>query len=148
MNQNTNIRWTAIFIVSTGDQDKYFQSDACDLFSELLSARLAQHVKIVLCLSTPLANLSKIDEGGFDIKDAGPDDIVTVVYKIERDVVTLQNKLVFLNRLHDFKMQDQGDIACFLRIATQPEFQADRYMLFTWDHGAPYGIFEIKDDEN
>ncbi|MBT1685575.1 clostripain-related cysteine peptidase [Dawidia soli] len=47
----------------------------------------------------------------------------------------------FICEKQTFKLAVQADVADFFKNSVLSLYMADRYILFTWDHGQPFGIF-------
>jgi hypothetical protein len=47
----------------------------------------------------------------------------------------------FIHEKKDFKLGEEKDLTDFFKNQVLASFLADKYILFTWDHGQPFGIF-------
>lgn len=133
-------KWTLFFIAKTG-KDKEDIEELQKLIEELLSVQLNRSISIVLCIKSLVSTIKKIDDDYPNKDKLNDEDFTTSFYNITKSN-TVPNKLTYMDENKDFNIQDEEHIASFFKNLVLKEFIAEKYMMFTWDHGCVYGIFK------
>jgi hypothetical protein len=134
-------KWTAIFLIKgAADNLRAFTQ----MLDQLATTNLSPDVAVVLCINIraeiapttlPLATV------------LGPNDTLirkpgwTTLFCNLESVADGNNIFNPICESREFRMDKEEDITVFFKQRVLSQFAAERYILFTWDHGQPFGIF-------
>lgn len=134
-------KWTAIFLIKgAADNIEAFTQ----MLDQLATTKLSPEVAVVLCINIhadiapsvlPLATIL----GPYDkpIRKSG----WTTLFCSLKANATGNNTFDPICESREFRMDKEEDITVFFKQRVLSSFAAERYILFTWDHGQPFGIF-------
>lgn len=163
MEGQNKIKWTVFFIVKSVDDST---NDLICMLKELREIKFDNNLSIVLCLHILAKNKHNVQntESISEIENVqnippisntkvnSGDEATILFYSFEeepdeKDVYF--NQLKFIKEDKNFDITNPRDLSSFFTESIKSEFAADRYMIFTWDHGASYGIFTdlVKSDK-
>jgi len=137
MDLNPTLNWTAIFLIK-GVDDTVKNMD--NLVQELLLLKKTDDLAVILCINIKVEKIPAGYERGQDPATSGQ---TALIYCLE----SKQGggcQLKILQEKPDFNIQRQQDIADFFDSNVLPDYAAKRYVLFTWDHGQPFGLYPQK----
>ena len=132
-------KWTVFFLIGFVDE---FVIEMNNMLTDLLSVKKRDEVDIVLCINI---KVDKIPPGFQRGKMTSSKKFTTLFYNIAPDGDG-KNFLNLLCENDEFEIRRQADVTNFFKETILTQFLADDYILFTWDHGQPLGIFPHKDD--
>lgn len=132
----TPTKWTVLFIVHAVDEETRVYSEK--LFSDLLQTKSSDHVKIFVLHNTY----------SYPSND---DEINATLYQIKLDKKLgkkIKAKVVSQPGIN--KLNNLGDPDDFIKIlnAVKDEIEDGKFILFTWDHGCGFGIFDPEEQDN
>lgn len=143
MNEHT---WTAIFLFKGVSENV---ADMKNTIDGLLSAHINRNILIIVFIHAQAEFLSAEDYPR--PANSVATGWTTLCYKIE--VENGRNYLVLLGEDNGCDLRDEESVTNFFGTVLFP-FLTDECMIFTWDHGQPFGIFkgegvtEIKNPDN
>lgn len=122
-------KWTVFFLIRSV---KDFWEITDTMIKEILSAAINDEVAVIICLNAYEESLSKEYPRGRPNKGEG---FTTVFYQVDK------NGLHLINEWKEFDIRNPDHIIRYLRKDVLRRCSAERYMLFTWDHGTAFGVF-------
>ena len=132
-------KWTVFFLMHA--VENFYEEAICAIRSILASDRSDQ-IGVAFCLNINTKNLPSDFETGDPRK---PDRVTTLFYVLGRDSKG-KNKLAFLSESSDFRFTDPQSVRTFFTDTVMRFNGAERFLLVTWDHGRPFGLFPNTDD--
>lgn len=136
MIQQNEFKWTIIFLMKSLSAQV---QDMVAVIDQLLAARKAKDIAIVLCINIDSNLVPSNFPRGTNRPPAG---FTTLFYSIE----FVQNSLTLISENPKFDILDGASVTFFFKDIVQDNFPAEQYALFTWDHGQPFGIFGGSDE--
>lgn len=134
-------KWTAIFLIKgAADNIEAFTQ----MLDQLATTKLSPDVAVVLCINIqadiappvlPLATI--LGPGDKPVRRSG----WTTLFCSLKTNATGNNTIDPICESREFRMDKEEDITVFFKQRVLSSFAAERYILFTWDHGQPFGIF-------
>jgi len=136
-------KWTVFFLVKSVDESI---DDAIEMINELRrEVDLKEDISIVLCLNIMKKYLPSLLDGRVDPFAATEESSETnVFYRLVKgdDLVQgFKNTLFLLGEDAEFELSNMDHIRGFFKKNILQKNLAQRYIIFTWDHGNGYGIF-------
>ncbi|SKC42233.1 clostripain-related cysteine peptidase [Ohtaekwangia koreensis] len=130
-------KWTVFFVIKATDLSVV---ELIEMLNELRSIKMNDEVCILLCMSVGKENREAIESGDPSLiqnpnKNLTP---TTLFYGFEKSAENSEflNDLKFIQSDDTFDITLQRDLEKFL-----VNTNSHRYIIFTWDHGSSYGIF-------
>jgi hypothetical protein len=134
-------KWTAIFLIK-GAADNIRELN--QLLDQLTSVEETEDIAVVLCINIkaeiapdilPITRV--LGPGDVSMKEPG---WTTLFCSLERNP---KGGCIFqyIHESRDFRIDKEQDITGFFKEKVLSSFIAEKYILFTWDHGQPFGIF-------
>lgn len=138
-----NYKWTVFFLVKALDG---VISSAMDMTFNLLDVELGEEIAIVLCVNIMKENIPAFLKGDKNVPnpdgDGGTPTVAFFSITSTRDPLGKWNtEMKLIDENADFDLTVADDLQYYFRRVVLAGHQADRYILFTWDHGMSYGIF-------
>lgn len=134
-------KWTAIFLIKgASDNIRAFTQ----LLDQLATANVSNDIAVVLCINIhaeiappvlPLA--TTVGPNNIPVRKPG----WTTLFCNLESVADGNNIFNPICESREFRMDKEEDITVFFRQRVLSQFAAERYILFTWDHGQPFGVF-------
>lgn len=126
----------------------YAYEAACciNLFKDLFRKTIPDDVSIIVWLDIGVDYLGSIDRAYKKPQGANPDENITRFYSIQnikKPGLLKKSEVVRLRKDEDqFHIKDAADIQRFFsEVIIKGNFAGDENFLFTWGHGASYGVF-------
>jgi hypothetical protein len=135
-------KWTVVYLIDTMS-DPGLTPALQQMFNNLFSLTIGQDVSMVFCLNATEDVIRAIETG---TQPAGPDtsNMTAAFYSLQPTGQTKNGRKSDLKSLGidpAFDMHESDAVENFFIKYVFPEYSADQYMLFTWGHGAGYGLF-------
>jgi Clostripain family len=134
-------RWTIIYMIRT-DQGLWNQTK--EMMDNLLTLKINPKTALIICLSAEIQYLKQIDSG----LDFPPKEditkVTTVFYSmelLEHPVNGQMSKFKLLKKNSNFNIRNPRHIEKYFSDIILTGYRAVKYLLFTWGHGAAYGLF-------
>jgi hypothetical protein len=143
MNRQSKRKWTVFFLIKSVDGSI---RDAIEMINAIRrDVDACDYISVIFCLQVLKKNVPAIFSGD-------PNDIVkndklerTTVFcsltKSDGQNVQIKSDLKLIAEEDDFVITNPECIQGFFKEKILENYRAQRYMLFTWDHGSVYGIF-------
>jgi hypothetical protein len=101
---------------------------------------------MVLCINIKKECLRQIDPNyGVVYGKSSPHKFTTAFYKLSsnetKSLESTKSTLTYIDDNPEFDITQEKCIAKYFKDIVLATFNAKRYMLFIWDHGAPFGVF-------
>jgi hypothetical protein len=110
------------------------------MFDDMSGLKIPDEICITICLHIPVAFIKHVDPSYQGPPPATPGEQTTLFYEIVRDTNS-GSKLELLNEDRNFDITSRKDVTIFFQKIQTSAQQAERYMLFTWGHGAAISVF-------
>lgn len=136
----STFKWTAIFLVKGADDNS---REFLQLLEQLASVNKSNDVGVIVGVNM---RADKIPKSLRHKNITSTEGWTTVFYSLK----SKKKKgcyFQFLQEKQDFKLSVLADMADFFKNQVLSAFTADRYILFTWDHGQPFGIFPTSGED-
>jgi len=137
-------KWTVFFIIkSVGGSIK----EAIRMINEIRSLEMRDSVSIILCMNFLRENLDAVLQGdetlvNDEIENPTP---TTIFFNLiaENDIgKPFLNRLDIIGENSKFDITNPDFLEEYFRTKILARYKAKHYLLFTWDHGRAYGVFE------
>lgn len=141
--------WTVIFLVScdnAGDQLQALKT----MLEQILACTISQQVAVVFCINMPVETVPLIDNTYVPPATLS-DAKTTLFYRIELNQAGVgpKSQLVKIKEDPNFCLVKKGDVQrYFQEVVIGGGYEADRYLLFTWGHGAAAGLYYNNQQDN
>ena len=150
MDYQSKQKWTVFFLIKSIDGSI---GDAIDMINGIRrDVEACNYISVVFCLNVLKKNIKAIEAGDKDLEGPEGEDPprTTVFYRLKKS--NGQNEVVKsdldkIDQNDEFDITDPKSVNGFFKDNILNKCHADRYMLFTWDHGNGYGIFSDKPSE-
>ena len=137
-----NYQWTVFFLIRAVDK---YVDDAMDMVQTVMATDLGDKISVILCVNILEGDMPAFQSGDKSaISPDGNGPITTAFFEVSwtrsasgKSVA----QLMLLNEKSDFDLTNVDDLSYYFRRFILLNHQAERYMLFTWDHGMSFGIF-------
>lgn len=135
-------KWTVFFLI------KAVGGSICEtikMINEIRIQELHNQISVVICLNFAKEHLDPLLQGDESFKPDVTQPLTPTTVFIE---LVASNNTKFHSDLHvilersTFDITDPYDIEKYFKDQVLQKHKASRYLLFTWDHGKGYGIFE------
>lgn len=139
MHTTEKYRWTAIFLIrgSKGMVDAMIQ-----VVNQLLQVEKTNAVAVILCIKIQAENIPQ----HFPRKrDGVQEGWTTLFYMLASTEAGCFLQLITENA--NFDIRKQSDVSGFFQKNVLSNALANEYMIFTWDHGQPFGVFAGGEEE-
>lgn len=137
-------KWTVFFVIKSID-DSF--DEMVTMVNEIRDISFGTDISILMCLNILKAKIPALQAGNPKPEVNSTSAITTVFAKLLPDP---ESENGFLNKLEityeapperNFQITKAADLQEFFKHGIADN-EAERYILFTWDHGASYGIYE------
>ena len=145
MKDKIKYRWTVFFLIRAVDDSI---EEAKEMIDELKSVRMTQDIAVILCHNIREKKLIYIDQSYEPDRESKQDDLTTVFYELKRannKKNESKSNLSFVDKMKDFDIRREDHVNDFFRDRILEYHKAKKYILFTWDHGAPFAVFTDSD---
>ena len=137
-----NYKWTVFFLMRVEDS---VLAEATAFLQDLLEVEISDDIAIILCVNINKYSIKRFLSGvpGTQAPD-GPEKMTTVFYRIlssKNEAGKCHSAVEFIYEKRNFDITNEDDVSYYFKQFVLRNHDADRYMLFTWDHGNGYGIF-------
>ncbi len=142
MENKTQAAWTAIFLICIPNDDLLLP-EAKQMFTDIFSLKIKQEINAVFCIDAYEDFLQLIDPSR-DPGSVSRDAHQSVFYSLENDLETgngMSSRLLQIGTNPAFDIKSKDSIAEFFKKYVIEMHPADNYLLFTWGHGAAFGLF-------
>lgn len=135
MNREECYKWTVVLLMKCAEDNKKSFARVVEQFCNLSSH---DTVCVLICVMGQTENLPPCLE-----HPTSADTIwTTLVYKLDQGAKHDQTShFTLLDEQPQFELQDEQLLTCFFREQVLAICPAQHYLLATWDHGQPFGIF-------
>ena len=139
-------KWTVFFLIKSIDGSI---GDAIEMINGIRrDVDACAYISVVFCLNVLKKNIKAIEMGDISLEVENEDPARTTVFysltKSKGANPEFKSDLGYIDRKDDFDITDPESIKGFFKDNILKKYKADRYILFTWDHGNGYGIFSDK----
>ncbi len=145
MKKNEKFKWTVFFLIRAVDE---YWKDANEMICELRSISIDDKVCVLLCLNVDAQKLTDEYPRG---EDPLSDGFTTLFYRLKKNEAEkngeFRSSLQYINEKKDFDIRKPEDLSDYFKNKVLKKNKAAKYMLFTWDHGAAFGIFRDGEDD-
>ena len=137
----SKFKWTAIFLVK-GAADNTVELS--QMLHELAAVKKSDEVAVVMGINIRIGFVPELLPLPETHAPADPaaekPEWTTLFYVLETNPA---GGCLFrlIHEKKDFKLREETDLTDFFKNQVLASFLADQYILFTWDHGQPFGIF-------
>jgi hypothetical protein len=132
-------KWTAIFLFK-GLGETVAAMDK--IIAQLLKIRKGDGLSIIICINIK-AELLESDLLTVDYpreRNATQEGWTTLFYSVTT-IGSGSSTLALIREKEDFDLRKQEDVSYFFKQEVLGAYTSEEYMLFTWDHGQPFGVF-------
>jgi len=138
-------KWTIFFVIKSIDESF---DEMVTMLNEIRGISYPESMSFLFCLYIPKGKLSGLLRGETNPNIQGPNHLVTVYLTLTPDPERVSG---YLNKLEvtyehpierHFQITTAEDLKEFFITGSSEEYQAERYVVFTWNHGKYYGIYE------
>lgn len=145
MKQKHNFKWTSIFVIrGAGDNT----NELTELLNQLASVNKSEDTACVICINIRLGATPPVLR--FSAEPISGNDATqwtTLFYFLKSKPDGMGCTFELIREIPRFSLGSEKDIKGFFKRVVLKTFSADRYILFTWDHGQPFGIFSGASEE-
>jgi hypothetical protein len=140
-------KWTVFFLVKALGKKI---SPIVNRINEIRSIPLNENLAIVFCFNVLKENISAIEKGDTNIMahDDSPETPTTCFYSLtsiqNTEDYEIFNQFKFISENQEFDLTDPYYVEDYFRKFILNPFKAERYILFTFDHGNAFRIFPEK----
>lgn len=141
MEDQNKKKWTVFFLIGFVEE---FIKELQDLIVQVLSVPKSNEIEIVICLNIKVEKIPKDYPRGELPYNEG---WTTLFYNIKCN----GDGICYLNLIEEkkkFDIRNPKHVSDFFRKNILRQCMADEYILFTWDHGQPFGIFPHDDSDD
>lgn len=142
-------QWTVFFLIKSVDGSI---GDAIEMINTIRQdVDACDYISIIFCLSVLKKNIQAIIAG--DIRQISQDDDparTTIFFSLTKsngENGRFKSDLKPISEEDSFDITNPDSIKKFFKDTILEKNVAERYMLFTWDHGGGYGIFRETPDD-
>lgn len=144
-----NRQWTVFFLIKSVDESI---TEAITMINSIRKdVDACDYVSIVFCLQVLQKNIPAILAGDARLKSDKDDPARTTIFlgltKSDGTNTDFKSDLKQIDKNDSFDITDPESVKGFFKEKILNENIAERYMLFTWDHGTGFGIFSDKPSE-
>lgn len=136
----TEKKWTVFFLAkSIGSGDT---KELIGLLLEIEDILFEPDVNVVLCINFNRNYLDGLLKLNKELVLPNIDtDFTTMFFKLVQDGETGKNRLCCIGEKQGFDITSANDVSHYFKKYVLDKNQANRYLLFTWDHGNGFDIF-------
>ena len=127
-------KWTIIFLIQSLDNSL---EDMKKMMEDILLTQINKQVSVIIVVTI---NKNRVPPHYPVSLSSNEETQTTLCFQLIK-----QNNRVTLNLLSEsftFRLNKPVDLADFFNDTILKKYNAEHYLLFTWDHGHPFGIFE------
>jgi len=138
-------KWTAIFLIK-GAADNIRELD--QLLNQLTTIEKTSDIGVIFCINIKAAiapDILPITRTP-STKDTSQSGWTTLFCSLESKSGG-GCMFRYIQESREFRIDKEEDIAGFFKQKVLSSFIAEKYILFTWDHGQPFGIFPSANDD-
>ncbi len=145
MKNNNKFKWTVFFLARCADPRtvRFF----ADMVNELRSVFISQQLGIVMCVNVKATEIKLFDSQYGGENNSSRSGLTTLIYRLASPADATEppaSALQLLKEMPEFNIDDKEDVQRYFSEVVADRFCAEQYMLFTWDHGSPTGMFAIE----
>ncbi|ACU61741.1 clostripain-related cysteine peptidase [Chitinophaga pinensis] len=133
-------KWTVIYLIKATSVTEVAMGQMLD---KLKASDLSKDIAVVLCISAPLSSISKYLKVPSGPGDANRKTTCFFELALTTNKKNVEKpKFLFLSEAADFNIKSTTSVAKYFKNLVLTQYPADKYMLFTWEHGSAFGIFK------
>jgi hypothetical protein len=136
-------KWTVFFVIKAVAGSI---SETIKMMNEIRVQELNSQISVVVCLNFIREHLDPLLKGdeSFTPDPHEKGTLTTIFFKLipGNNPDKFQSDLRIILERSTFDITDPNDIEEYFRDHVLRRYKAKHYLLFTWDHGKGYGIFE------
>lgn len=130
--------WTVFFLIKAADETI---TEAIEMIDHLMGIEIPNDVAILLCVHLNKKNIEALLARDITLISKNPIQEPTTLF-CEISYNTFNN----IKENPDFDITDEEDLSTYFKKDILEPFRANKYFMFTWDHGNGFGIFRQPDD--
>lgn len=141
MENSTNHQWTTIFLIKT---DESLWNQSTQMLDDLLTLAIRPETALIICLCGETGYLQTIDPTLHFPPGEDVSTVRTAFYSMEPLAQPAGGRKSMLQRIgrdSKFDIMNPGHISKFFTRYVLGGYSAKKYLLFTWGHGATYGMY-------
>ncbi|MBT1696685.1 hypothetical protein KK083_07360 [Fulvivirgaceae bacterium PWU4] len=131
--------WTVFYLIKAVDTDT--MRPLVQMLRKLTTVVLPDNIAIVFCINFFKGNLEAILQTNPDLVIPDRDMKNFTTYFFELVNIGRTSAIKIIEERPGLLVTEPDDLQNFLVLKTLSKYQANRYLLFTWDHGNGFGIF-------
>lgn len=136
-------KWTVFFLIkSTG----VALSQTVAFINKIRKAELCSTTGVSLCITAQKGDLPAIESGKTENQQEDKSTTTAFYYVASDECNQGLNMLVKITEKEGFRLDDPVDVKTYFTEQVLKKMRADHYLLFTWDHGDTFGIFDRTGD--
>ena len=137
-------KWTVVNLIRCVN-DAYQVSCLIKMLDDLYRFEVPEDISFVLCINITRKDIPLIDKDYVPKPGANPCRMTTMFYSLEKPAGRGSRRKSGLVRIADeqpdFDPLTQQDVQWYFSQIVLKSYRASQYMLFTWGHGAAYGLY-------
>ncbi|HEY0609272.1 MAG TPA: clostripain-related cysteine peptidase [Chitinophaga sp.] len=142
MKNNGKKKWTVIYLIRSVERINAHHIKK--MFDQILEDEIPDDVSVIICLNSFISAITTLDIAYTPPAVFGPDDTTTCFYSVVPATAPAENKkskMKLLVEERTFRIKEPADVSRYFKEKVLAYHAADKYLLFTWDHGAAFGVF-------